>query len=400
MKVTASERLGSGRTGSASSATQVRRRRLEPAHRCRRSRRWQPRPPHPALRREPDNTVIAPPSHSASRTPGSATSNAAEVRAPVDRVLGDRVERAGDERRRSSATAAGTRARSCTASRTSGRACRRRRSPASIVNPVTYAQPAPAPSSGDEHERRQQRRHRRDRDDRNARRDDGGREHDLARQPALEPQQRDDADRGAHAERRHQQPERGRRRRAAPRVATVGPSGTIAPPPINPPASPIITPRTSGFARMKPQPVLDVTPRLRRRDPLSRFPARLRRAAGARSGAPRPGTCRRRPRSRATPAALRARCEGGNPPSQCAMAGERREHHRAERERAERGDQTERVGRRELLGILHDVGDARVLGRAPQQREHLDRERQDDEAPDVLPERQQRPADPPGRCRT
>ena len=79
-------------------------------------------------------------------------------------------------------------------------------------------------------------------------------------------------------------------------------------------------------------------------------------------------------------------------------AGQGREEGGAERKRRVRGDEPERVGRRELIG-LDDVGHRRVLRRAPHQREDLDQERDQHQLDEVVEERQERRAARPGRCR-
>ena len=265
--------------------------------------------------------------------------NAPMSRAAVDRVLRDRVERARDERRdrqRQQQAHAHDRVerRERAAAHVVGDALLQHREAGDVRAAGARAQQRATSTNAGRNDDIEA-----DRDDRDAGRDDRDREHRLARQPALEPQQRDDADRGAHAERGHQQTEgraaavqhlrRDRRARAARSRRRRS----------SPPARPIITPRTSGFDADEAEPVLDVAPRLRGGNRAGACPARSRGGAAARSATPRAGTCRRRPRSRATPVACEP-ASAGKPPSQCAMHGQRREHHRAERERAERGDQT------------------------------------------------------------
>ena len=221
-------------------------------------------------------------------------------------------------------------------------------------------------------------------------RDDRGREHGLARQPALQPQQRDDADRGADAERRHQQTERRRYRRAAPASRPSGPSGTIAPPPINPPASPIITPRTSGFARMKP------SPSLMSRQVCAAGTRSARAALGLVEPQPRDQQRRQQERAAVDPdrerllLARRARSSAWKPPSQCAMPASAANITAPSGNVPNAATRPSELADASCSGSFTMLGTRRVLGRPPQQREHLDRERQDHEAPDVLPERQQR----------
>ena len=119
-----------------------------------------------------------------------------------------------------------------------------------------------------------------------------------------------------------------------------------------------MTPAHERVRADEPEPVLDVAPCLRGRDALLASRARARRGAAARSG-----TRTRRNVQPSTQIASDScftckRASAWKPPSQFDETGERREHDRAERERAERGDEPERVGRRELLGVLHDVGNA------------------------------------------
>ena len=108
----------------------------------------------------------------------------------------------------------------------------------------------------------------------------------------------------------------------------------------------------------------------------------------------------RRPRSRATPGSTPSAASAWKSPSQFATPASAANMHGAERERAERGDEPERVRRRELVGILHDVGNRRVLRRPPQQREHLDRRTRGRRGPRCCPRTAAREQRRRGRCRT
>ena len=146
--------------------------------------------------------------------------------------------------------------------RTCGRAARRATFSCRTVKPVTYDVPAHAPTT-----RRSSSAARRERrSDAASDEDDAGRrsprsEHRLARQPLLEPQQRDDADRGAEAERGHQHTER-RAAAAEHLLGEHGPSGIIAPPPMRPTPRPSITPRTSAVVTDEREALLDLAERL------------------------------------------------------------------------------------------------------------------------------------------
>ena len=147
-------------------------------------------------------------------------------------------------------------------------------------------------------------------------------------------------------------------------VATVGPSGTIAPPPTRPPARPIITPRTSGFARMKPSPSLMSRQVCAAGTRGARTPFALRQAEA------RDQEGRQQERAAVDPDRERLRLlaepgERREPAQPVRDRGQGGEQHRAQRERAERGDETERVRGRELLGVLHDVGNASRPSPAP-----------------------------------
>ena len=82
------------------------------------------------------------------------------------------------------------------------------------------------------------------------------------------------------------------------------------------------------------------------------------------------------------------KCSAWKCPSHVGDAGQRGEDGGAEGEGGVRGDEPERVRRRELVG-LDDIGHRRVLRRAPHQREDLDRERDEHQADEVVEERQQ-----------
>ena len=97
-------------------------------------------------------------------------------------------------------------------------------------------------------------------------------------------------------------------------------------------------------------------------------------AQTARSAPPRRGTSARRPRSRATPCRRsRNRPSASKPPSHFATPASAANTTAPSGNVPNAATSDERVRRRELVGILHDVRNRRVLGRPPQQRQHLDR---------------------------
>ena len=175
-------------------------------------------------------------------------------------------------------------------------------------------------------------------------------------------------------------------------MANSCPSGMIIPPPMSPPARPIITPRTSGFDRTNRSPstmschVCDADTRVITRRSLESRRSREMRNADTRNV--RPST------QIGSSDCWWKRPEVVDVAEPLGDAGEDRVEHRADEERAVRGDEPERVRRRELLGILHDVRDRRVLRRAPQQREDLDQERDHDQPEQVVPERQHQSSRP------
>ncbi len=170
--------------------------------------------------------------------------------------------------------------------------------------------------------------------------------------------------------------------------AKSGPSGMIMPPPIRPPARPIITPRTSGFDRTNRSP--------------STMSCHVW-ATGTRLIAAPFAFCRgvslemRNADTRNVDASTQIGRRFGwswkidqvwKSPSHFETPARIANTTAPTRNVPYAATRPERVRRRELVGILHDVRHARVLGRTPEQREHLDQERQDDEAEQVVPERQ------------
>ena len=171
-------------------------------------------------------------------------------------------------------------------------------------------------------------------------------------------------------------------------IANSVPSGMITPPPISPPPSPIITPRTSALERMNFRPsqmscvvsaigIFLTAPRLLSGSARREIKNAETRNVDASTRIGRSGCC------------VPKRCKCSKPPSHFDTPA------RIEKKIAPSGNVPKAANTPseladvQLIGIRDDVRDRRVLRRAPQQREDFDEERQHDEAEHAVPERQQ-----------
>ena len=182
--------------------------------------------------------------------------------------------------------------------------------------------------------------------------------------------------------------------------ATVGPSGTIAPPPISPPRQ---TDHHAAHERVRadePQPFLDVEPRLPGRDPRARAPFTLVEPQARDQQRGEEERARVDPDRERALLHVRGCSSAWKPPSQCAGIASAANTIAPSGNVPNAATRPSELAEAKLLRVLDDVGNGRLLGRCPQQREDLDHEREDHQAPDVRPERQQQRAARRDRCRS
>ena len=187
---------------------------------------------------------------------------------------------------------------------------------------------------------------------------------------------------------------------AARRSRTADRAARSCPPPIKPPASPIITPRTSGLERMNLRPsmmsrqVCATGTRLTAPRSLSSSRSREMSSAETRN------VERVDPDRRATPAGRGTGRDAWKPPSHFATPA------RLAKKTAPSGNvpnaatSPSEFADASCSGSFTMFGTRRVLGRTPQQRQHLDQERQHDEARAGCPRTAAERAARRGRCRT